>query len=214
MVNLALAQINSEKPLFTEGKLVFDIHYLDTLLVKNPIVDASFPKELIYILKGNDYRTEIQSDYTHSSIIGNLNNRNTECFIEVLGKKLELHTSLDTLYKNAFNRNIFNMVSTGETKFILGYPCKKILIHYIDPYMKDISLFYTEKIPNIPSPYTYAFSKIPGMILEIDENFQGIPIELKARTVQNLPLNPEYFEFPTGYFLVSTDDFISKVLQP
>lgn len=208
------AQIPSKTISLTEGKLVFDINYEDSIFNKNPIKDSSFPKEIIYLLKGNDFRTEIQSDYTHSSIIGNLSSRNSEIFLEFMNKKLDLHSSLDSLNSNAYSRNPFNFNFTQENKTILGYSCKKVIVHFSNSFMKDIILYYAESIPNIPSPYTYAFYKIPGMILELDENFQGIPIKLEVRTIQKIPLDSEYFNFLKGYKPVNQDEFITKALQP
>jgi GLPGLI family protein len=211
---IALSQTSSQKINLSEGKLVYDIEYHDSIFNQNPIKDPSFPKEIIYLIKGNHFRTEIQSDYTHATILGNLETHESDSYLEFLNKKLHVHFILDTLYQNAYSRNHFSYIFTGEQKNILGYPCQKVKVHFDNPFMKDIVLFYTESIINIPSPYTYAFLKLPGMILEIEENFQGIPLLIKVRTIQKMNLDSDYFLSPSGFTTTTIDDFFLKSLQP
>ncbi len=197
-----------------EGKLVFKIEYQDSILDKNPIREAAFPSEIIQIFKGDFFRTEIQSDYTHSSILGNMALNSIDSYMELLHKKLQLTSNLDTMNIHAYNRNQFTIEYSKERKNILGYSCIKAFIRFSNPNMKDAVLYYTPSIRNYPLPITQAFYKIPGMILEIYGEYQGVNVHIMAHQIQKISIPTEYFTPPDGYQKVTMDEFIKKVIKP
>jgi len=214
LFSYAWSQDIQDKKSFQKGRMVFNIHYLDSVLLKNPIQESSFPKEIIYVVSGNQYRIEIQSEFTGSSILANLESKVSDTYIHFLNKNYKLHTNLDSLCQSAFSRTPYSLNFTKQYKEIQGFHCEKVQVHYSNPNLRDIILYYTDEISNFPNPYNYAFYKIPGMIMELEENFQGIPIRIELLSLQKIPIDPDLFEPLKGYQTLSLDDFIKKSMEP
>lgn len=197
----------------TEGKVVYQLDFLDTVFNKNPIKESLYPKEIISLFKEQKFRLEIQSESTNSSIYGDFTSRSTDNFLEVMHRKYHIKFNLDTLHLDAFQRNPFTVISTKETKTILGFLCQKLIIHYKNPYMKDAEIYLTKSLKNIPIPIAYAFSDLPGMILEATLEYQGILVHITAKQVQRTQISASYFDLPTSPTLITVDEFIHKVIK-
>ena len=85
-------------------------------------------------------------------------------------------------------------LSTGAGKKILGYDCKKAIVHLKDG--RSITCFYTEKIPALPFIYEPAFAGLPGLVLEYTYNYKSGGATYTALSLKNDRVSP-------GIFLVS-----------
>ncbi len=197
-----------------QGKIVLKMDYLDSILNKNPIKTSALPDEMILVFNGDQWRTEIYSEYTHSSIFSNLSTKSVESFIEFRNKKSHIHFNLDTLLMDAFNRNNYTVANGKETKTILGYPCNQIIIHYNNRYLKDAILYVNTDIKNYSTPISYAFGKIQGMILEMFTEYQGIPLHILASQIQKIPISNDYFNPNDNTPLISREEFIKRTISP
>jgi GLPGLI family protein len=79
----------------------------------------------------------------------------------------------------------------GISKKILGYSCKKALLHLQDG--RQITVFYTEELPAIHSLYEPAFACVPGLVLQYEYGYQKGKATFTAVSLKKESINPEIF---------------------
>lgn len=79
----------------------------------------------------------------------------------------------------------------GATKKILGYTCKKALVHLADG--RVISTYYTEEIGPLLPVYEPAFTGIPGLVLEYSYTYKNGSSTYTANSVLLEPADPAIF---------------------
>jgi GLPGLI family protein len=73
-------------------------------------------------------------------------------------------------YNNKYDSARSELVA-ADTKEIMGYPCKKAILHLADG--RTLSCYYTDRLPPLPSLYDPAFSHLPGLVLEYSYSYKG-----------------------------------------
>ncbi|MEO7530556.1 MAG: hypothetical protein ABIS69_04065 [Sediminibacterium sp.] len=157
----------------------------------------------VYI-KGNDSRTDLVSPSFTQSLLYNKTTGNAVILREIGNNKYM--TKLDNAKWITENKKYEGMsvsLSSGETKTILGYECKKAVIQ-----MKDGSaytLFYATAIVPSVKEFEYQFKDIPGFVLEFEsQETDSKKIKYTATKINLSPVQASRFDVPTsGYRLLN-----------
>lgn len=97
------------------------------------------------------------------------------------------------------------ILTTSETKNIMGYNCKKaFLVEKND----TLPLFYTQEIVVQHSGMEPKYHKIPGVLLDFYErSATGLLIRYQAVSVEEIRFKKRDFDIPQAYKVISQEEF-------
>ncbi len=156
----------------------------------------------VYI-KGINSRTDLVSPSFSQSVIYNKQTA-TATILRHIGANKFL-TKLDQQKWIAEHVRYDNMklVKSDETKTILGYECKKMILELSDG--TGLTVFYATNIAPSVKEFEYQFKDIPGMVLEYEaKESEGKKIKYTASQINFNPVAASRFDIPTsGYRILN-----------
>jgi GLPGLI family protein len=167
--------------------------------VQNAIQQST---KTVYI-KGNDCRVDLNSPSLLQSVIYDKTNGSAVILREFGNNKFM--TSLNNKEWKDANKQFDGMTIklTNETKTILGYECKKVILN-----LKDSSVFNvfyaTAIIPSVRE-FEYQFKDVPGFVLEFDIRERSASVvRYKATKINLSPVQASKYDIPTsGYRILN-----------
>lgn len=153
-------------------------------------------------IKGNDSRVDLTSASFLQSLIYDKSTGNAVIMRELGANKFM--TKLDGKAWITLNAKYTGMKITfvNETKSILGYECKKAILHLLNG--TSFTAFYAVAIAPSVKEFEYQFKDIPGFVLEYET--YGEKEQKITYTATRINLNPvpaSKFDIPTsGYRLL------------
>ncbi len=153
-------------------------------------------------IKGNDSRVDLISTSFLQTLIYNKSTGNAVILRELGANKFM--TKLDNKAWLTQNEKFRSMTITfvNETKLILGYECKKVILQLQDG--TSYTAYYALSIAPSVKEFEYQFKDIPGFVLEY-ETFgeKGQKITYTATRINLNPVPASKFDIPTsGYRLL------------
>lgn len=157
----------------------------------------------VYI-KGNDSRTDLVSPSFTQSLIYNKSTGTAVILRELGGNKFM--TRLDNAKWITENKKYEGMTVSlvaSEKKTILGYECKKAVIHLKDG--TAYTLYYAAAIVPSVKEFEYQFKDIPGFVLEFEaQEADGKKIRYLATKINLSPVQASRFDIPlSGYRILN-----------
>ena len=156
----------------------------------------------VYI-KGINSRTDLVSPSFSQSVIYN-KNTGTATILRSIGAN-KFMTNLDQAKWIAEHARYANMklVKSDETKVILGYECKKLLLELTDGTV--LTVFYAGNIAPSVKEFEYQFKDVPGFVLEYEATEgDGKKIKYTAAQISFNPVAVSKFDIPTsGYRILN-----------
>ena len=100
------------------------------------------------------------------------------------------------------------IVFTEEQQTIAGYTCKKALLHMAaGDAVGDVSIWYTEELPQLYwGEYDY-LERIPGLALKITAETNGMEIGIVATEIKKVMVTADWFDVPDGYTVTELEAF-------
>jgi GLPGLI family protein len=173
----------------------------DNTIDKELLASLKATTKTVYI-KANDSRTDLVSPTFKQTVLYNKTSGSAVILREIGANKLM--TKMDNARWASENKRYggIKVTTTGETKTILGYECRKATIM-----LKDSSVYSLYYAPNlIPSvrDFEYQFRDIPGFVLEYEaQEPEGKKITYTATKINFSPVQLSRFEIPvSGYRLL------------
>ena len=192
---LVLAGFNgyTQKSL-NDGTLVYDVS-IKTGATTNSATNT------VYI-KGNNSRTEMISTLGNETTIYNSKSGSAVILKEFSGQKLMIRlTKEDWDSKNSLYKNI-SFITTGETKVISGYNCKKATAKLEDG--KMLTVYYTTEIAIPNKQYDATFANLPGLPLEYEIETGKLRFSYTVSKINFDVVPLAKFDFPTAGYRVMT----------
>lgn len=157
----------------------------------------------VYI-KANDSRSDLVSPTFKQSVLYNKTTGNAVILREIGNNKFM--TRLDNAKWVAENKKYDGMsvsISSGETKTILGYECRRAMIQTKDG--GSFTLYFASAIVPSVKEFEYQFKDIPGFVLEFEsQEADGKKIKYTATKINLAPVQASRFDIPTsGYRLLN-----------
>jgi len=179
---------------FSEGSIVYNVT-IQTGTASNTATNT------VYI-KGNNSRTEMISTLGNEITIYNSKTGNSVILKEFSGQKLMIRLTKENWdSKNSLYKNIsFN--STGETKVISGYNCKKATAKLEDG--KTLTVYYTTDITVQNKQYDATFANLPGLPLEYEIETGKLKFNYTVSKISFDAVPIAKFDFPTAGYRVMT----------
>lgn len=169
---------------------------------KNWVESLKSSTKTVYI-KGFNSRTDLISQAFTQSVFFDKSN-GTAVVLRILGNN-KFITRLDTSGWHQLNRKFDEavLVTSNETKTILGYECKKAVLKLKDG--NSFTLYYTTAIIPSVREFEFQFKNIPGFVLEYETSEKnGKKVHYTATEINLNPVQASKFEIPTsGYRLLN-----------
>lgn len=205
--------LHAQNSPFTEGRISYQAVFPDSSEATT-VSGYAFPREINLSLRNSLLLTEISSLYVTDLNFIDLSSRKSDSYLAVAGKKIAIRSNLDTMLSQAYDRTPYILESVPGQKTIAGHSCYKVIAHFTNKAIPDAVIFYTRDIPFLPVAETMAFSRVPGFIMEIAENFQGVTLHINVKKVEAMKLPPDYFEKPSGYTPVAATELFKTLGKP
>ncbi len=103
---------------------------------------------------------------------------------------LELTPAEWSNFNNKYDSTRCELVD-ADTKEILGYNCKKAIIHLQDG--RSITAYYTENIKPLNAAIEPAFASLPGLALEYTYKYKSGSSTYTAVSIHEEPIDPQIF---------------------
>jgi GLPGLI family protein len=192
---LILAGLSSRaQKSFSEGSIVYNVT-IQTGSASNTATNT------VYI-KGNNSRTEMISTLGNEITIYNSKTGNSVILKEFSGQKLMIRLTKENWdSKNSQYRNI-NFNTTGETKVISGYNCKKATAKLEDG--KTLTVYYTTDVTVQNKQYDATFTNLPGLPLEYEIETGKLKFNYTVSKISFDAVPVAKFDFPTTGYRVMT----------
>lgn len=187
------------------AKLVSDVTVVYDVAISDSKADPQMVKALsgatksLYI-KGSKSRSELVSSNFQQTVIHDSKTDSTIILRELGNAKYISYPTINKRTEAYKKYEGMTLVNTAETKNILGYECKKVLIKLQDG--SEYNVFYTPAILPSNKDYEYQFKDLPGLVLEYESELeQGKwKVQYIATKITLSPVSSAKFDIPkTGY---------------
>lgn len=203
---VCLTQTNTFAQKF-EGKVAFKTSFTE-LPAEMESMKAMMEMTMVSHVKGNLSRTETKGMMTPQIInIMDLDKQEMITCMDQGGQKMAIKTKMDDMAK----QNAQNGVSapsykeTGETKKILGYDCKKVIVTVTSEEVGEIKidLWYSPEFAN----NSYEYTELKGMPLEYTIPIQpGMVMQMTATEITKEKVDDNMFMIPDGYEMTTMEE--------
>lgn len=193
---------------FAQQRVVAECTVAYNITLDDNSVDAGTAATLkattktVYI-KGVNSRTDLTSPSFSQSVIYNKNTA-TATILRSIGAN-KFMTKLDQSKWISEHARYTNMklIKSDETKTILGYECKKLVLELTDG--TTLNVFYAANIAPSVKEFEYQFKDVPGFVLEYEATeTEGRKIKYTAAQINFNPVAASRFDIPTsGYRILN-----------
>ena len=192
----------AQQRVVAECTAVYNITLDDNNVDTETLATMKATTKTVYI-KGVNSRTDLISPSFSQSVIYNKNTAAATILRNIGANKFM--TKLDPTKWVAEHVRYANMklVKSNETKTILGYECKKIVLELSDS--TTLSVFYATNISPSVKEFEYQFKDVPGFVLEY-ESAEGVGRKIKytAAQINFSPVPASKFDIPvSGYRILN-----------
>lgn len=190
------------------GVVVYNISY--DMENMDPQMASFLPKTMKMTLKPPMSRSEVIMGMGTTTSIFNADTKSGLTLMDMMGQKLAVKISPEDVNKELTDGGEVEVVETGETKDILGYSCKKVLVKVKD-LENDLVVFYTEELSggfeNSDNPI---FKDIKGMMLEFTMSENGMNMHFTAVNIDKKKVSDSEFDIPEGYETITQEEMQSR----
>lgn len=192
----------AQQRVVAECTVVYNITLDDNSVDTETAATLKATTKTVYI-KGVNSRTDLISPSFSQSVIYNKNSA-TATILRNIGAN-KFMTKLDQAKWVSEHARYVNMkmVKSDETKVILGYECKKLLLELTDG--TSLTIFYAANIAPSVKEFEYQFKDVPGFVLEYEATEgEGKKIKYTAAQINFNPVAASRFDIPTsGYRILN-----------
>lgn len=197
-----LLSANAQQRVVAECTVVYNITLDDNSVDAETAATLKATNKTVYI-KGINSRTDLTSPAFSQSVIYNKNTASATILRSIGANKFL--TKLDQTKWVSEHTRYANMklVKSDETKVILGYECKKMILQLTDG--TALTVFYATNIAPSVKEFEYQFKDVPGFVLEYEATEAGErKIKYTAAQINFNPVAVSRFDIPTsGYRLLN-----------
>jgi len=203
----------SSRKRIKEGIITYQVNYLPNEK-DNPIVTL-LPSTVDLKFKENNISLFSQGylGFFSTRYISCYKGEQSHLLFKVLNNRFDYtfcRKEIAFIYKNHQDTRI---EYCDSVKIIAGYDCKMAIIHYPDPQVEEIKVFYTHEIslkdPNRNTP----FKDLKGVLLEFETTINNIDAQFVAVKVSEEKVNDTEFTVPDNYMSISQNGIQKFILD-
>ena len=185
-----------------EGVLEYNIEYL-TNKKEHPIVNL-LPPSMCIKFKNNNTYTLIKGwmGVFSLSYISNNEKETNITLLKMMNKKYYFSSHFRDTNFIFDDFEGMKLKFTDDTKKILGYNCKKVIVTCQDSETPTFEIYYTNEIRIKNSTFNTPFRNIDGVLMEFNIKMRKIPMKLTISKVKSDEISDDIFEIPPSYVKV------------
>ncbi len=188
----------------SEGKIVYDIEYLDDS-DENSLITL-LPKTMTLKFKNNNTSSGIGLGGLFSlSVISDLESKKSYTLLNIWGQKY-IQTINAGEEPAGYNMPNFTIKETKEEIEIAGYKCHVALLDCENNEIEQIKLFYTKDINIKDSNSNNPFNEIDGVLMGFQLRLLDLNMKFKAKKVIEEKIDDSEFQIPDGYETVTKEE--------
>jgi GLPGLI family protein len=188
----------AQQRVVAECTITYSINVEGTGNADKEVIDALKATVKTTYIKANDSRTDLVSPSFQQTILYNKTSKTATVLREFGNNKYMIR--MDNARWTAENKRYEGMTisfSPGETKTILGYECKKAVMHLKDSSM--FTIYYAANIIPSVREFEYQFKDVPGFVLEYEsQEAERGKITYTATKINLSPVQVSRFDIPAG----------------
>jgi len=193
-----------------EGKIVMTIK----VSAEDPSMksmESMMPTSSTVYVKGPKSRVE-----TTAPMVGNMvmlmdtSKKEMTTLMDMMGQKIAMKTSFGDIEKKQDGhgeemKKTMRFKETNDTKMIIGYLCKKVIMTMEDNGKEIISeIWYSPEIPNSSNQ----MPELKGMPLEYAMETQGFKMSYTVASIDKEKVADSMFEIPQGYTVKTMEELM------
>jgi len=183
-----------------QGIITYKIGYSEK--IKSKTFGAFLPTTMVTTYKKGDYKLDIKGELSLYSLeyISHLNGDSSATLFRIFDKRMfHKHGKGEFLFLFQEHQESSLEFLDDEIKTIAGIDCKKVMVHFSNPDIESISVYYTEEIDFKRPKENSPFDDIPGMLMAFGLNFKGLRLNFEAQTVDYKKVDDKTFAIPEEY---------------
>ena len=200
VIPLLISCHNKQTAATNQGVITYKINYSEEVQAKS---FASFlPTTMVTTYKKDNYKLTIKGSLSLYNLeyISRADGDSSTTLFRIFDKRMfHKHNKGEFLFLfQNFEESKLEFFD-NEIKNIAGIECKKVVIHYNNPELKSITVYYSEEIgfkrPNENSP----FDDIPGTLMEFSLQYKGLDLKFEAQNIDMKKVDDKVFLVPENY---------------
>jgi GLPGLI family protein len=198
-----------------KGKVTYQISYDGGSLPEGAA--EMMPKVMTMSVGENKTKTVLFTGMGKQTVIFDLKEKTKTAFMEIMGKKFGIKSSLDEIRKEETFQPEATVAFLNETKEIAGYPCKKLKVTLKDRSTGDTTVtfaWFTDELEVNPDiNFSNAmFSQVKGLLMEYQlDTGQGMIMTFTATEVDKKRVSEKEFESPEGYEMTNKENLMKEL---
>lgn len=199
LISLALLSCEEDSYNNTQGIIAYSVSY--PKMDKNNLMFDFMPKKMVLKFKEDKYKTSLSAGmgmFKTNFIIDQPENQFSQ-MVKLINKKYILTLKGEEINKSIDRLPTFHVEETGETKKILNYICKKVIITVDNEANDAFAVYYTDKIKLNNPNWCTQFEGIDGVMLEYQYEKYGVCMQFKAKNIKFVEIADKEFIIDNGY---------------
>lgn len=189
----------------SEGVIEYHITFPE--VTGESITASLLPDKMTYAFRESGFASNFETagGVFKNNIIADEKNKEVEHQLKVFRKKIRVKMTETDVHKMLADYPRMTIIHTPDTDTIAGYPCKKALIVFEAHDMREIEVYYTDKIKMQNPNWCTQYHEIDGVLMAYEVEEFGIRMRLEATSVKSLKSDPNIFRGNDAYTSVSKE---------
>jgi GLPGLI family protein len=189
-----------------EGTIVYSLNFDDAGL--DPASVAMLQgREMVISIKGDKSRVDMDMGIMKTSTIADNKTGTAITLMDMMGQKMAIKMTKEEIEKQRAEIKAPTIKYTDETKEIAGYKCKKAIA--VTEEGDELTIYYTDEIPNGNSAANNQFVGLNGFPLEYQTIQKGLKMLVTAKSVKPGKVEDSKFKVPNDYKEITQDQLKS-----
>lgn len=188
-----------------EGVIEYQITFPESR--DESITAGLLPDKMTYAFRETGFASNFQTagGVFKNNIVADLDSKSLVHQLKVFRKKIKVRMDENDILKMLAEYPRMTVIHTNDIDTIAGFPCKKALIVFEDVGLKEIEIYYTDKIKMKNPNWCTQYHEIDGVLMAYEVEEFGIRMRLEATSVQSKKTTEEDFLCNDEYTSISKE---------
>lgn len=213
LVTILLSSCEEEYKGHSEGEIHFKVTYPE--MKEDNFMLEMLPKKMITKFKDNKTSNTLSAGMGmfKFGVTSNYEEKTITRTAKLINKKYALTLKDDAIRKAFKKESKYNLQFSNETKNILGYECKKLIVTIKDGSNHNFFAYYTDQINIKHNNWFNQYAKVKGVLLEYGYEKYDIKMHMIATKIHFKKMDNSEFNIPEDYKPVSLEKMESEMTE-
>lgn len=189
----------------SEGVIEYHITFPE--VTGESITASLLPDKMTYAFRESGFASNFETagGVFKNNIIADRDKKEVEHQLKVFRKKIRVKMNETDVHKMLAEYPRMTVIHTSDIDTIAGYPCKKALVVFEAHDMREIEVYYTDKIKMQNPNWCTQYHEIDGVLMAYEVEEFGIRMRLEATAVKSIKADPEIFQSDEAFTSVTKE---------